>query len=93
MALNYELTGERIQERIDEQPELYNALIWASLGVDLDEISDKNAGEFVHRCNKLELTTVPLTLDMVKHFIGLKPNVANLTRNQLAKKHNPLLRT
>ena len=91
MALCYELTGEDIEKRIEEQPSLYNALIWASIGVDLGRITESNIDEWVFRVNKLELTNKPVERWMIEHFVGLKTNVANLTRKQWANKHNPLL--
>lgn len=68
-------------------------LIWATMFVDLGEISEKNAKTFYQRLlawEKINGTIAsddkPTTFQDVKDHIGLSTNVSNRTDTQFAKK-------
>ena|SRR5689334_15953590 len=75
---------------------LAETLIWSCLIVDLDGITEKNATEFHRRISEWEkvggtLRTddgkdVPLTLEEVREYIGLRTNVHTKTKRAFESK-------
>lgn len=77
---------------------LTDALIWATMAVDIGEITEKNAEEFHWRVKELEETynqpflrylddngevqKRPITLEEVRAHIGLSTNVMTISRKQ-----------
>lgn len=76
---------------------LANAMIWATMAVDIGKITDENAAEFHRRLDVLFDAGHPLmqkyvegegfqpyrvTLDDVKSLVGLRTNVSNMTAKQ-----------
>lgn len=80
--------------------QFYNALIWATMMVDLNGITEKNIDEFVRRVNETgaiehtvkckcgEARREPMTItkEEITKFIGLRTNVHSLTARQWAIK-------
>jgi hypothetical protein len=84
-----------------------NALIWATLAVDMGEITDDNAIEFAWRCSFYELfagpllvevkdddfVPRPLTIEDVRAHIGLTTNVVDRPKWTWTKKMVQIHRT
>jgi len=104
MALEYDLSRiENWQELIikdEEQHDCLNLttdrLIWATIAVDLGEITQTNAVEFWTRMKFLEKIRHPrycdgLSLDIIRRHIGLKVNVYSMKRKEWMVKQKKAL--
>jgi len=102
MSLNFRYTGkENTKTWTKYDWQTYNMLVWATMSVDLNALTEKNIYEFVRRFNinnfydeTFELkdgTThrcrVQIKVKDIRKFVGLKTNASNLTANQWAIKH------
>lgn len=108
MSLDWNISKcENWEELKDEEHwPVTNALIWATMQVDLGEISEKNLDEFFTRLKMAEEVYGPLlftwekdqpkesllTYGAVKRRIGLYTNVSNKTPNQFNKRIAEVLR-
>lgn len=91
MALHYDLTD--VKDAFDAEGNikpLTNSMIWATLYVNMREITEENAEEFFVRlqlCFRLTKSgNSDITLEDVKNHIGLKTNVPEKTWNEFVKK-------
>lgn len=87
-------------EQVTKLKPFTNALIWATMGIGMREITEKNYKEFYSRLrysdaldgNKTlawdfeKREQRDYTLEDVKRHIGLSTNASNLTRNQFIKR-------
>ena len=64
------------------EKDLYTTLIWATMAINMDKITEENAEEFAFRTNFLEITNRYVTVDEVKTFAGLTTNATKLTTKQ-----------
>lgn len=102
MSLNYQFTDkERWAKLTDEDKAWNDAYIWMALGLDLGEITEKTAPEWVWRWTFYSKLVGPAywkvvdgkrdseyrpDLAEVQKRIGLHTNVSTKTRNQFVKK-------
>ena len=92
MALHYQYKGSLdLKKATEAQLSLYNALIWGSLGVCMDRITETNYEEFTFRFNFAQMATRSVSNEEVKLFIGLSTNVSSLTRKQWEKRQKKIL--
>ena len=90
MSLDYVYLGETVLSKLsEEQWKLFDALIWATMAVDIGYVCEESAEAFVHRVNKQHLLTLDrdLTVDDVRPFFGLRTNVLTLPDEEWAKRH------
>lgn len=90
MSLNWDVS--KVKDWKDLDPTLRDTIIWATLVVDLGEITEKNWEEFYIRVHVWEGFLgaflvgpdgpVPIKPDQVKRMIGMNTNVGNKTRRQ-----------
>jgi hypothetical protein len=60
-------------------------LIWGSICIDIGQITDENVDEVLFRYRFMErigesVTTQPMTKEAIQRWVGLRTNVANMTR-------------
>jgi hypothetical protein len=89
MALNYDLTKVAADYDDDAVWPITNALIWGTMSVGMNSISEVDWKEFYRRCYMIETIhgswlnfngkPRPITPEDVKSHIGLKTNASNLT--------------
>jgi hypothetical protein len=94
MSLNYDISRVDDAAKADGEPwRITDTLIWATMAVDMGEITEKNYEEFAERLalsakvhgtlmQKVvdgELVDRPITVEEVKARIGLKTNVTTTT--------------
>lgn len=105
MSLNYDLS--RIDRKFwhaDEADEtekvVTESMIWATIAVDMGEITEANAEEFARRLNSYqelrgafmqryvdgEMQERPLTLEDVRNRVGLKTNVTTTSKRAFTAK-------
>ena len=97
MSLNWSV--KKVPEKFwkgDDNPEwpITNALIWATMEVDLGEITEKNAEEFYRRLFCMDVVygqPKRFTLRQVRDRIGLSTNVADRTKRQFDAKVSKVL--
>jgi len=91
MSLNW--NAEKVpdfERKRQENPEMLNCLIWASMSIGLGKITEKNVEEWVYRLRRAAFEGHPLivqsdgtpceiTEDMIRPWIGLRTNVADVT--------------
>lgn len=97
MSLNWNLEKVKDFKEISEGGEwrITDTLIWATMGVGINRITEENYVEFYARLHLQELLwgtymmengkSKYITLEDVKRRIGLSTNVSNLTRSQFNK--------
>jgi len=66
-------------------------LIWGSIVLDMGDITEKNVDEWLFRFKFLEkinrsFTNQPMTVDVIRRWIGLRMNVITLSRKKWMKK-------
>jgi hypothetical protein len=107
VALHYDTRA--CDESIKNEKEwgVTEALIFATMAVDMGSITDSNVAEFAERLaawqilsgpiltgwdeSEKKFTDLPVTMDMLRLRIGLKTNVATTTKTQFKAKLNRLL--
>jgi len=115
MSLDYNLTGIKDYEKVclteDDGRKVHSArtdsLIWATMYIGMEQITEKNFEEFyirlsiyerifgasVYRYVNMKREGVYITLADVKNHIGLKTNADRLTDNQFDSKLMKRLRS
>ena len=79
-----------LERKRAENPKMLDCLIWASMGIGMGEITEKNYKEWVYRLRRSAFEGRPLivhpdgipyeiTEDLIKPWIGLWTNVKNIT--------------
>ena len=98
MSLDWNITNCNNWENLKSEKEwgITNTLIWATMSVDMGDITEKNYVEFYSRIKALEavfgaLANGPdgsyfITIEDVKKRIGLSTNVSDKTIGQFFKK-------
>ena len=89
MSLDYDLKGVKANYKDDAVWPITNALIWGTLSVGMNSITEKNWKEFYTRCHIIETIhgawlydrdgTRHITPKDVKSHIGLGTNVTNIS--------------
>jgi|TARA_B100000900_G_C20240030_1_gene577498 hypothetical protein len=96
MALNYDLTKVAADYKDDAVWPTTNALIWGTMSVGLNSITEKNWKEFYTRCYMIELIhgawryndkgdPIRIQPEEVKEHIGLHTNATNYSNAQFKK--------
>ena len=90
MPLNYDLTKVAADYKDDAVWPITNALIWGTMSVAMNEITEDNWKEFYTRCYMIETIhgtwlnqngkRRPITPEDVKDHIGLHTNASTLTK-------------
>ena len=90
MSLNYDLTNVAADYKDDAVWPITNALIWGTMSVAMNEITEDNWEEFYTRCYMIETIhgswlsfknkRRPITPEDVKSHIGLQTNANTLTK-------------
>ncbi len=90
MSLNYDLTNVAADYKDDAVWPITNALIWGTMSVAMNEITEDNWEEFYTRCYMIETIhgswlsfknkSRPITPEDVKSHIGLHTNANTLTK-------------
>jgi hypothetical protein len=98
MSLNWDITNCNNYKELQSDTEwgITNTLIWATMSVDMGDITESNYVEFYSRIKALEAVFGALanssdgsyfiTIEDVKKRIGLSTNVSDKTTNQFFKK-------
>ena len=91
MSLNWNAENvPDLERKRQENPGVLDCLIWASLSIGLGEITEKNLAEWVYRLRRSAFEGKPLIVDcdgtpgeitkeLIRPWIGLRTNVANVT--------------
>lgn len=91
MSLNW--NAEKVpdlERKRQENPNMLDCLVWASLSIGLGEITEKNLAEWVYRLRRSAFEGKPLivcrdgtpgeiTEELIRPWIGLRTNVSNVT--------------
>ena len=95
MSLNWDCTKVRDKQEVLEGEEWLktNAIIFATMAIDMGQITEKNTGEFYSRYKALEFVIggtlaegVTVTRADIARRVGLSTNVATKTRAQYVKR-------
>jgi len=96
MSLNYDLRGVKADYKDDSVWPITNALIWGTMWIGLNNITEKNWEQFYIRCHAIEtingawlldnnLKGRPITAEDVKSHVGLHTNASTRTKAQFQK--------
>lgn len=90
MSLNWNISNvQDWQKKQQEHKELLNTLIWMSLEIGMNRITEKNVDEWVYRLNRINIengvTEDLFTLEVVSIFVGLTTNVGTVTATEFEK--------
>lgn len=96
MALNFDLTKVKDLKAVKDDWQKTEVLIWATMSVGIDTITEKNATEFYKRLHLAEVLNgswlsekgkpLYITEDEVKARIGLSTNASRFSRTELHKR-------
>lgn len=94
MALNWDTRNVKDWEK--KTGALADMMIWLTMFVGINEITEKNSSEFFRRVSFLEKINgaflsynkkpKPITLEDVRSFIGLSTNASSITWSQFVRK-------
>lgn len=89
MSLNYDIRECTADTEDEGQWQLCNSLIWLTMTVDLNEITEENLEEWRFRLAVVDILIQDgrsrleiFTPDVLRSFIGLSTNANNVTRNK-----------
>ena len=96
MSLNYDFCGVNADYKDDAVWPITSALIWGTMSVGLNAITEKNWEEFYVRCHAIEtingawlldkdLKGRPITAEDVKSHVGLHTNADTRTKAEFQK--------
>ena len=96
MSLNYDLRGVKADYKDDDVWPITSALIWGTMSVGLNAITEKNWEQFYIRCHAIETINGawlldrdrkgrPITAEDVKSHVGLHTNAIIRTKSQFQK--------
>jgi hypothetical protein len=90
MSLNWDISNvQDWEKKQQEHNELLNVLVWMSMSIGMNRITEKNVDEWVYRLNRIIVengrTKNFFTPKIVSTFVGLTTNVGTLTATEFEK--------